>query len=145
MTQDKKKTVKKIKLVPPSLRDSYNHSLMLVNAVKAYKRSEMTTVAVYGIDEDTTTFIKAIWENLAINRVVVTDPSPEKMAEISREMGGKRFSINRWIAQPSAGFLADDRWPLIIVSEEHYAKLRVTKKSKGIKLKTLKQLSRKGV
>jgi hypothetical protein len=145
MTQDKKKTVKKVKLIPPRLRDSYNHSLMLADAVKAYNRSEMNTLAVYGIDEDTTTFIRAIWENLAITRIVVTDPSPEKMSDISREMGGKRFSLNRWITQPSAGFLADDRWPLIIVSEEYYAKLRVTKKSKGIKLKTLKQLSRRGV
>lgn len=133
--------VKKKKLIPPAQREAYKQEQVVENAIKEYNKRDLRYVAVYGIDEDTTKFLHGIWENTNITKVVAVDPSPERLSTISKVMSGKRFSMNRWYALQSIGFFSEARWPLVVVSEEEYHKVRLTRKAKGIKVRTLKQLS----
>jgi hypothetical protein len=134
--------IKKRKLIPPAKREEHNKSLIVEEAIKQYNSRNYPYVAVYGVDEDTKKFIRGIWENPSVAKVILVDPSPERASEFSQEMAGKRFSLHRWTPMPAIGFFSDNsRWPLVVVSEEEAESVRKGPKAKGIIVRTIKQLS----
>jgi len=102
--------VKKIKLKPrPDTAKEYFK--------KDYK--DLSTVAIYGVDDFTEELIKYLWKDMTKD-FVITDPIEQKAANLTRVIGNLPYSMYRYEQVNHVGFVEEGYFPVVVVAEEYW-------------------------
>ena len=81
--------------------------------------SEMNAHAIYGIDEFTEALIETLWKDPTVECIYCTDPNPDRLAYMNRKIGGRSFSMYRWVAMSTSEFFEQPLTEVIVVSAAH--------------------------
>lgn len=83
-----------------------------------YKELEyVTSIGIYGIDDYTKAMIDELWKDPE-KTIAATDTNPARLDNINRVISQRSFSMYRWEAYPSSGFIEEPVCEVIIVSKD---------------------------
>ena len=116
--EEKKKTRGR----PKGSRDSHKIKLKASpkDAKERYARiyGAVSLVAVYGVDEFTTELINYMW-NDPEQHFVVCDPIEQHVANLTRDIGGRPYSMYRYDAVHHVGFIESGMYPVVVVAKRY--------------------------
>jgi hypothetical protein len=108
-SSDKPKVAKiKLKPIPSTAKEDFK---------KEYK--DLYTIAIYGVDSFTSELLRYLWTDPQ-KEFVVTDPIPEKVAHLTREIGSLPYSLYRYETLSHIGWIEQGMFPVVVVAEEYW-------------------------
>ena len=89
----------------------------------AKKYGDIGLVAVYGVDDFTKELIYYLW-NDPKQEFVVTDPVDQYLANLTKEIGNRPYSLYRYEAVRHVGFVESGQFPVIVVANKYWEQVK---------------------
>lgn len=111
---------------PPKLPDlkeerqnKYEKLGPVMSAEKLFKRlsRDYECIGIYGIDDYTKAMVDVIWKDPS-KTIVATDPKQARLDNLNRVISQRSFSMYRWEAYPTSGFIEEPVCEVIVVSKD---------------------------
>lgn len=104
---------------PPGSKDSTKIKLKpsVKDARKVYAKrySELGLVAIYGVDKFTKELVYHMW-NDPNQEFVVCDPIEQHVANLTRDIGSRPYSLHRYEAVHPVNFIESGLYPVVVVA-----------------------------
>lgn len=82
----------------------------------AKKYGDIGLVAIYGVDEFTTELVKYMW-NDPTQEFIVCDPIEQYVANLTRDIGSRPYSMYRYDSTHHVGFIESGMYPVVVVAK----------------------------
>lgn len=89
----------------------------------AKKYGDIGLVAIYGVDDFTKELIYYLW-NDPKQEFVVTDPVDQYLANLTKEIGNRPYSLYRYEAVRHVGFVESGHFPVIVVASKYWEEVK---------------------
>ena len=122
-SSDKPKVTKlKLKPSPTTAKEDFQ---------KKYR--DLTTIAVYGVDDFTEGLVKHLWKDTTKD-FVVCDPVEQLSANLNRTMGNLPYSMYRYEQLSPQGFIECGYYAVVVVAEIYWEQVNKLPNPHGVEL-----------